>query len=188
VLLGYFIRIPVLINLREIFLGWFVILTAIALVIGVWNLLRVHLNKFRSDVQESIFSVVLTISLISSFFVVVFFGLTSRISLWVFNYFLVPIESSLVAVLAIVLIYAVARIFFRRFSIINFIFAITVIFSLAVPVFVSYFQIHLLTELQDWITQVWALAGVRAILLGVALGAIATGLRILIGADRHYEG
>jgi len=32
------------------------------------------------------------------------------------------------------------------------------------------------------------MAGIRGILMGVALGSIATGLRILMGADRPYGG
>jgi uncharacterized membrane protein len=40
--------------------------------------------------------------------------------------------------------------------------------------------------IKDWILNVPTLAGIRGILLGVALGTIATGLRILIGADRSY--
>jgi hypothetical protein len=40
--------------------------------------------------------------------------------------------------------------------------------------------------IKDWILNVPTLAGVRGILLGVALGTIATGLRILLGADRPY--
>ena len=32
------------------------------------------------------------------------------------------------------------------------------------------------------------LAGARGILLGVALGSLTTGLRILLGADRPYSG
>jgi uncharacterized membrane protein len=40
--------------------------------------------------------------------------------------------------------------------------------------------------IKDWILDVPTLAGVRGILMGVALGTIATGLRVLIGADRPY--
>jgi uncharacterized membrane protein len=40
--------------------------------------------------------------------------------------------------------------------------------------------------IKDWILNVPTLAGVRGILLGVALGVIATGLRVLTGADRPY--
>lgn len=43
-----------------------------------------------------------------------------------------------------------------------------------------------LPVIKDWILNVPALAGVRGILLGVALGTIATGLRVLVGTDRPY--
>jgi len=37
---------------------------------------------------------------------------------------------------------------------------------------------------RDSVIRVWAMAGMRGILLGVALGILATALRVLIGADR----
>jgi hypothetical protein len=39
-------------------------------------------------------------------------------------------------------------------------------------------------DVRDWIMRVPAMAGMRGILLGVALGITATALRVLIGADR----
>jgi hypothetical protein len=44
-----------------------------------------------------------------------------------------------------------------------------------------------LPDLRNWLVNTWAVAGARGILLGVALGAIATGLRILLGSDRPYS-
>jgi hypothetical protein len=41
---------------------------------------------------------------------------------------------------------------------------------------------------RPWITQVLALGGARGILIGVALGTLTTGLRVLFGADRPYGG
>jgi hypothetical protein len=43
-------------------------------------------------------------------------------------------------------------------------------------------------DLRAWISQVWAAGGARGILLGVALGATATGLRVLLGTERPYGG
>jgi hypothetical protein len=40
--------------------------------------------------------------------------------------------------------------------------------------------------IKEWVLRVPTMAGARGILLGVALGIIATGLRILLGADRPY--
>jgi hypothetical protein len=45
----------------------------------------------------------------------------------------------------------------------------------------------LIPETKEWIVNVPALAGVRGILLGVSLGIIATGLRVLTGLDRPYS-
>jgi hypothetical protein len=44
------------------------------------------------------------------------------------------------------------------------------------------------TLVHPWITQVIALGGARGILIGVALGTLTTGLRVLFGADRPYGG
>jgi hypothetical protein len=40
--------------------------------------------------------------------------------------------------------------------------------------------------IRPWIQQVLALGGARGILIGVALGTLTTGLRVLFGADRPY--
>ena len=39
---------------------------------------------------------------------------------------------------------------------------------------------------REWILGVMSLGGARGILLGVALGTIVVGLRLLIGIDRPY--
>jgi hypothetical protein len=44
------------------------------------------------------------------------------------------------------------------------------------------------TLIYPWVTQVLALGGARGILIGVALGALTTGLRVLFGVDRPYGG
>ena len=44
-----------------------------------------------------------------------------------------------------------------------------------------------LPELKDWILDVPTLAGVRGILLGVALGALLAGIRLLLGVERPYS-
>jgi hypothetical protein len=55
-----------------------------------------------------------------------------------------------------------------------------------VPLFTV--NLPLIGEIRSWIVSVPALGGARGILLGIALGTIATGLRILMGSDRPYGG
>ena len=47
--------------------------------------------------------------------------------------------------------------------------------------------VPILPGIRDWILDVPAMAGVRGILLGVALGALLTGIRLLLGAERPYS-
>ena len=117
-------------------------------------------------------------------------------SLWILNNIQIPIEASLVALLAILLIYTAARMFRYRVTAMTIVFIVVVVIILlgTAPLYGSNKVTELkgvssfLNSLASWISQTWATAGARGILLGVALGTIATGLRIILGADRPYRG
>jgi len=186
VLLGYFI--PLLQGLRGILLNWVLILTAVVILVGILNLLLVHVKKIRMEEKNSFYSLFLVIALVLTFVIAFIFGPDSAWSLFIYNNILLPTETSLIALLAVVLIYALARLFWRGVTPFNLVFAGAALFFLAVPALLAWMDVPLLSEIHDLINQILALAGARAILMGVALGAIATGLRVLVGADRPYEG
>jgi hypothetical protein len=187
VLLGYFLKLPWLQDLRSMLVDWAVILAALALLIGVLNLTRVHWNRVKTSQKGSVHSLVLIVSLLVTLVIVfVFGGPTAPWSMWIYNNILIPVETSLLALLAVILIYAFARMFHRGVTIPTFIFAGVVVFVLIGAFSLPGLEFPLLRELRAWLTQVWALAGIRGILLGVALGTIATGLRVLLGSDRPY--
>jgi hypothetical protein len=189
VLLGYFLDYPSLRDLRNMFVDWAVILAAVALLVGVLNLARVHWKRVKTSQKGSLDSLVLIISfLVTLVIVIVFGGPTAPWSMWIYNNILIPVETSLLALLAVILIYTFARMFARGITAPMLIFAGVVLFTLVGAVSLPGLEIPLLSELRDWVTQVWALAGLRGILIGVALGTIATGLRILLGSDRPYSG
>ena len=188
VLIGYFIEIPILLALRALVLQWAVFLAAVAFFVGIINLTRVHWERVSENHPDKAYSIVLIISLVSTLIIVGFNGPTSSISLWIFNFILVPIESSLLAILVVILVSAAVRMIFRRNNLISSIFIATVLIILFGALTFRGFHIPGLGELNSWIKQIPAIAGARGILLGVALGSIATGLRILFGADRLYGG
>lgn len=188
VLLGFFVDLPLLISVRVTFLRWAVILASIALVVGVLNLLGVHWRKVSGSQPGSIYSVVLIVSLLATLVVAGFFGPTASWSMWIFNYIQVPIETSLMAILAVVLAYAAARLLNRRLNLFSLIFLGTALLVLVGTASLPGLNVPALNDLRAWFERVPATAGARGILLGVALGTIATGLRILMGADRPYRG
>jgi hypothetical protein len=188
VLLGYFFK-GVFGNIQTILIGWAIILAAFALLLGIFNLALVHWKKARTAGKNRIYSIILLVSLILTILLASISGPSGSLSLWIFNTFQVPAEISLLAVLAFVLLYAVTRLLTRRPKWYTILFLVTVVLVLlgSVPL---YFlgEVGILTSLHDWLTQVPAMAGARGLLLGVALGTVATGLRILIGIDRPYGG
>jgi hypothetical protein len=188
VLLGYFFP-GVFGGLQSILIGWAIILAAFALLLGIFNLGMVHWKKIGKDGTASIYSVVLLISLAVTIVLAGLNGPTGNLSLWIFNTFQVPVEISLLAILAVVLVYAAARLVMRRPNWYTILFLVTVVLVLlgSVPLF-FFGEVAMLTSVRGWLAQVPAVAGARGLLLGVALGTVATGLRILMGVDRPYGG
>jgi hypothetical protein len=198
VLAGYFLRklVPALGNVQALILQWAVILAAIALLVGVLNLFNVHWNKMKVGNSSSFYSGVLIVSLLVTIGITAWDGPTGSWSLWIFNHIQIPIEASLVALLAIVLAYTAARMFRYRANAMTILFIIVVLIVLLgtaplygtskVPALKSISTVF--KTIASWITLSLATAGARGILLGVALGTIAAGLRILFGADRPYGG
>ena len=189
ILLGYFIPIAALLSLRVVLVQWAIILASFALLVGISNLARVHWAKLRKGGINAVYSAILLLSLFATLIVVGFFGPTNTWSVWIFNNIQLPIESSLMALLAVVLLLAGARLFSRRLDLFSIVFIVTgVIVLLGTTPFFFVGDIPGLNILRTFIAQVPAVAGARGIIIGVALGTIVTGVRILLGADRPYSG
>jgi hypothetical protein len=189
VLLSYFVELDLLASIRGLLLNWAMILAAVALLVGVANLFSVHWRKITSARPEGFYSGVLLLSLVATIVIAGYFGPTAPWSLWIFNHIQVPIESSLMAVLAVTLAFASARLLHRRLNWFSLIFvttALIVLLGTAPLLGVEIPGLHGQQGLRSFIARIPAVAGARGLLLGVALGTVATGLRVLIGADRPY--
>lgn len=188
VLAGYFLEFELLVNLRIVLLQWATILVAVALLVGVINLFTVHWRKISTEPQNRTNSAVLIICMMLTLGLVGWFGPTAPISLWIFNHIQVPIESSLFAILSVVLIMAGVRLLRRKPNLLSIVFIGTAVVILLMSGPLFGIDLPALADLRTWIGEVPAVAGARGILLGVTLGIVAAGLRILMGADRPYGG
>ncbi len=180
ILLSYIFPLGGLQSLRNDILSWVVIAAAAALLIGMINLFSVHIGKIRSRQGSVFYSLILVIAMILTFAFTLAQGTEGEIPQWLFTYIQIPVESSLMAVMAVTLTYASARLLARRTTIFSAFFGIALLLAL--------FSINPIFGVQITFTRVLASAGARGILLGVGLGTIATGLRVLIGSDRPYGG
>ncbi len=181
--------------LRNFLLQGAIILSAIALLVGIANLTAVHVRKIQTGSSRG-YSIILIISFIITLGIG-FYDISNTYlfqepnfqqTIWIFKNIQLPIEISLMAVLVVSLSYTAARMFTRRLTSLSIVFVSIVILLLisAAPQLTS--QAPMLSEIHSWILRVPAMAGARGILLGVALGTIATGIRILTGNDRPYGG
>ncbi len=190
VLLGYFVDLTVIHTLRLSLIRWAVLLAAVALFLGLFNLLSVHWSKVSEQLAGWPYSAVLILAFLVTLILGLVFGPDNQVSLGLFKYVQLPIEASLLALLTVSLTVAGFRLVSRRRDLFSLVFVGTALLVLLgtgpwLTGGESSFYI-LVGQVRNWLVQVWASGGARGIVLGVALGAVLTGLRILLAVDRPY--
>lgn len=190
VLSSVFTSNPLLDSIGAYFVDTAVIIAAFALFLGLFNVLRVHTKKIRERQPESLYSFVLIVALL----IILLAGLISPpgepagpsqpAARWIFDSIQAPIQASLSALLAFFTITAAYRLLRLR-NAESAVMLITALLVLAGQATVGLAPI--LPDLKDWILAVPAMAGVRGILLGVALGTLLTSIRLLLGVERPYS-
>lgn len=190
VLLGYFIPSPLIQSLRTPLLDWAVILSGIAGLVANINLVfGVHWKRLKDNGSSKGFSFVLFIAFILTLIAGIFLGPSNAGFQKLVTAVQVPIESSLMAVLAITMAFSSIKMLQRQKNWMGFIFFLSVVIFLIINSGVLAFttDIPVISDLLSGFHQV-PVAGARGILLGIALGSLATGIRVLIGSDRPYNG
>ncbi|GMV34998.1 MAG: hypothetical protein DCC59_04630 [Chloroflexi bacterium] len=188
ILLGYFL--PQAAVVQVVLLDWAIVLAGTAALIGVFNLVAVHAEKIRRKEKNGVYSAILIIGLFASFL----FGLVLKpqsdfMQFVVLEGVIIPVEASLMALLAVSLLYAAVRLLRRRADVMSVFFVLAASLIFLGSVTLPFGDIPLIgTLIRPWVSQILALGGARGILIGVALGALTTGLRVLFGVDRPYGG
>jgi hypothetical protein len=183
---GYFF--PALAGMQTLLLNWAIILTGVAVLVGIFNLISVHADKVRRGEKGGIYSALLVVSLVGTFFLGIFLRPAHVAMKTVMNGIIIPTEAALMGILTISLLYAAIRLLRRRVDVMSILFLLTAAFLLLGSATLPFGDIPVIGTAARWVTQIWVLGGARGILIGVALGALTTGLRILFGADRPYGG
>jgi hypothetical protein len=182
VLLSFIVPVPVLVALRNVLIEIAVIIAGMATILGFVRLLSLHWGRFKQ--RRSIYSLVAFLAALVTFVVlsadrVLHWGATN----FVFEAIVVPAQSSLGALLAIVLGVAAVRMARRRRSWGAAWFLISAIIVLLTQVPVTGGLLSVLQPVRDLLNAV-AIGGLRGLLLGVALGTLAVAVRVLLAIDR----
>ena len=180
-------------ELQQLILNVAVILAGFAVLVGIFNLLLVHVKKARLKQKGAGYSIVLIVTLVATFLLGLLahtFPTAASLFSDTFQFIQLPIEKSLMALLVVTLAYASMRLLRRNLSMVSVIFLITALLIMAGMASWPFLgNVPFLSEvIRPILTRVPVAAGARGILLGVALGTLTTGLRILFGSDRPYGG
>jgi len=190
VLIAIFTSDPQLQALGTYFIDTAIIVATFALFLGVINVLRVHGRKIQKRQPGMLYSFVLLVAL----FIVLTIGLpplpdqpsgpSQPVIQWIFANIQAPIQASLSALLVFLLVTAALRLLLVRNleSVVMLLVVLVVLLGQA-----TLGLLPVLPTVKDWILDVPTVAGVRGILLGVALGALLTGIRLLLGVERPYS-
>ncbi|MFW5713526.1 MAG: hypothetical protein ACOCYU_02525 [Brevefilum sp.] len=166
---------------------WGVILLGAALLIGIGYLLRRHFTNLLTGEKSSAMSAITLMAF--------FFTLISGLILSTKNEFFsdlvlniqIPVEASLLAVLAVTLFYASLRLIRTRgWTPLSMGFLLSAVISLVLesgvlPIASGSPAAQVVAVLRQL-----PLAGARGILIGMALGGLLVGLRVLLTLDRPY--
>ena len=166
--------------------GWASLLAAVALLIGVLNLLSIHSKRLG---QGNINSAALIVGMIAVFALGVTdsLGLTSNGVQTIFTMVQSPLEAAVASLLAFFLLFSGFRMLQRRRSRWSLLFIVTAIVMFLSRTPMPGGAATLFASVGNIISDLIISPGVRGILIGVSLGIIAVTIRILTGSERPYD-
>ncbi len=167
---------------------WYMIIATAAIFLGSANLIQVHVHKIRYRGRHWQYSPVT----IAGFLVMLVAGLVvgiedGRAFDYMFQTMVVPMGATMFSLLA----FFVASAAFRAFRASNW--RATLLLVSAFIVMLGRVPIGSLLwsripEISEWIMRVPNMAGQRAVMIGAAMGMVATSLRMIFGIERSYLG
>ena len=194
-LIGYFIQTPEILALRQILTGWAVILGGLAVVVGLLNMIVVNFRRIQSSNKGAFYSLLTVAAAVGTFVVGSLDSLRaggsptlyrqgSLIQL-LFDAVIIPSQAALAGLVMIFLVIAAVRLLRNKPNRWSIVFLVALL-----VVLVGWIPLSVLTPLnafRDWAVAVPVSAGARGILIGVALGTVMIGLRVLTGIERPYK-
>jgi hypothetical protein len=189
VLIGFFVPHPAIRTTYDDIQQWVIIVVAFTYVLGMANIMRINLKQIGARSKDWPYKVALVAGVVITMAVGFSEGTKylddgTRFS-WIYNTFYSAMSATMFSLLA----FFIASAAFRAFRV-----RTVEALLLAVAAFILMLgrvpignAIHpVLPQAAEWLMNIPQNAAKRGILMGAALGVIATGFRIILGIERTY--
>jgi len=186
ILAGYFLG-PRFAKIPNMLVDWGVLLIGVIGLVGLGYLVKMHIDKLRQREEGAFFSVVVLISFLIALVAGLIWTLQNRFYRELILNVQVPVEAGLLGILAVTLLYTSLRLIrVRGWTPMSVGFLVSAIISLLLNA--GLFQTENGPFMDTFIT-FWRslpIVGARGILLGMALGGMFVGIRVLLTIDQPY--
>lgn len=186
-ILDFFITSKPINNAAVLFRSWGIVIAAFAMGLGAINLFRRHFRVITHKENGSFFSFLLLASMIFTVVVGIATGTSSPVYNFIFSNILSAASSTMYAIIAFYIVTAAYRAFAAR-NLDGWILLITAVIVMLGKAPIGSMISSFFPRASDWIQNIPNTAGMRAIMMGAALGVISTAVKIFIGLDKTYLG
>jgi positive regulator of sigma E activity len=187
-IIQFFSPHPISQQFFDTIIKWIRIISAFALVLGVRSISLRHIETVRRKRSGFVYSLFTLISMAVTALLGLIFGVGAQAPIrLIFNNILVPLGATMFSILAFYMASAAYRAFRARTFEATLLLIAAFIVMLGMVPMGNLISPHFST-IAEWLLSVPNMAAKRGILFGVALGVIATSLKIILGIERGWLG
>ena len=184
-IVDYFLNIPPLSSAAGTARDYIAVVAAFAIGLGIISLLRLHLSRISEKGKDWFYSCWLVCAMAIMIVTGVFGGRENPVFSFVFSNIIAPSGSTMYALLAFFIASAAYRAFRAR-NLEAGLLLVCGVFVMLMNAPVGPATWSGIPAIGNWIMGTPNTAGMRGIIIGIALGAIGIGIRILLGLERTY--
>lgn len=187
VIIAFFVPLRAFQSASQTFETWYTGVLAFFVFIGIFNIVKVNVNKIQRRVSDWQYSIILLLFLILMMGAGFIGGSDGGLFNYLFEHMQIPLGATMFSLLAFFVASAAFRAFRARTPEATLLLIAAVIVMIGrVPI--GYYIWRGFPSVVEWIMNVPNTAAKRGILFGADLGLISMALRVLLGIERSYMG